>query len=102
MALMQIVVLVCNVAVPQADCSRLTAVDYFYGPEAPSEIECMRASMQFMASLAVNKGADEYHKVLCQRVKGEENVGRDEGDGTVQVFAAVEPAPAEQTVPLLP
>ena len=75
MELIQVIVLICNVAVAQADCSKLTATDYFYGPEAHSTSECMRSSTFFLAALAVNKAEDEYQKILCQRVRGEEDVG---------------------------
>ena len=65
--MIKVLLLVCAVATPRADCDRDTARIAVAGPEAPNEVACALQSQAYFANTALEIGEGEYLKILCTR-----------------------------------
>ncbi len=75
--MLKIVILICSIAVPRADCQTDTANDVISGPEATNEVMCGMHGMAYIAgtSLASRQREDEYVKIKCLRTTIGKTVG---------------------------
>jgi hypothetical protein len=67
--MLQIMILVCSVNVPPADCQFETALDVISGPQVVSAISCGLQGQALIAETSIaRRGPDEYMKIKCSRV----------------------------------
>lgn len=63
-----IVILVCALATPRADCTRDTAIDVTQGPQVANELMCGKMGQAVLAGTAITpRPGIEYAKLICVR-----------------------------------
>ena len=65
--MIKVLLLVCAMATPRADCDRETARMAVVGPDAPNEVACALQSQAYFADTALEIGDGEYLKIVCAR-----------------------------------
>ena len=77
MMLFKMLILVCSVALPHADCQPNTALDVIQGPEVANELMCGFQGQAYLATtaLGVHLGRNEYLKIKCSRTTIGSSVG---------------------------
>ncbi len=73
--MVKVVILVCALTLPRAECQPKTARAVLQGPDASNWTTCMFRGQAFLAGSAISVGRDEWVKVLCQRTEIGRNVG---------------------------
>jgi hypothetical protein len=75
--MLKIVILICSITLPPADCQTNTANDVISGPEAANEVMCGMHGQAYIASTAIasRQREDEYVKIKCQRTSIGKTVG---------------------------
>lgn len=76
--MIKVLILICAVTTPRAECQRETALSVLQGPDVKNELLCGLHGQAYLAgsALAQSLTASEYVKVTCQRTTiGRENVG---------------------------
>jgi hypothetical protein len=73
--MVKVVILVCALSLPRAECQPETARAVVQGPEATNATMCMFRGQAFLAGSAIEVGRNEWVKVLCQRTEIGRNVG---------------------------
>ena len=63
--LYQVIILVCGMGMPVADCNRATAYDVIVAPEPQTIAMCALHGQQYLAGTAIAL-EDSYVKVLCR------------------------------------
>ncbi|WP_119304363.1 hypothetical protein [Dongia deserti] len=64
----QIMMLVCSISIPPADCQTDTAIKIILGPEAANEVQCGLYGQAYFAEMGQYKlTGGEYLKVTCTR-----------------------------------
>lgn len=67
---MNVIILVCAVALARADCQPMTATTVIQGPPAVNEIMCVMHGQAYLAGTQIGRDLrpdEEYVKVLCRR-----------------------------------
>lgn len=67
--MIQILLMVCPLAVAQGDCQPNTAIDLITGPIVRNEISCGVVGQAFLAETALIPQGGEYLKIKCVRTK---------------------------------
>jgi hypothetical protein len=57
--------LLCAIAVPPAECTKVTAIDVVQLQDASNPLMCLQDGMATVASLAIQPGPGEYWKFVC-------------------------------------
>jgi hypothetical protein len=73
--MVKVVILVCALSLPRAECQPETARAVLQGPDAGNATTCMSRGQAFLAGSAIRVGQNEWVKVLCQRTEIGGNVG---------------------------
>ena len=77
--MIKVLILVCSINIPHADCQTNTAISVINGPDASNESTCAFYGQAYFAGTALGASLtpDEYIKVKCQRPTsiGKANVG---------------------------
>ncbi len=73
--MVKVVILVCALSLPRAECQPETARAVLQGPDAGNAVTCMSRGQAFLAGSAIKVGRNEWVKVLCQRTEIGGNVG---------------------------
>ena len=73
--MVKVLILVCALSQPRAECQPETARVVLQGPEANNATMCMSRGQAFLAGSAIRVSPEEWVKVLCQRTEIGRNVG---------------------------
>jgi hypothetical protein len=73
--MVKVLILVCALSLPRAECKPETARAVVQGPEAVNATTCMFRGQAYLAGSAISVGRNEWVKVLCQRTEIGRNVG---------------------------
>jgi hypothetical protein len=73
--MVKVLILVCALSLPRAECQPETARAVVQGPGATNATTCMFRGQAFLAGSAIRVARNEWVKVLCQQTGITGNVG---------------------------